>query len=62
MVDDKEIIGTEKFYNTKIFINTDVKLSDDITLKYVVIFMTRIIQDGSKFHTPIHLEETFLVV
>ena len=62
MVDDKEIIGTEKFYNTKILINTDVKLSDDITLKYVVIFMTCIIQDGSKFYTPIHLEETFLVV
>ena len=50
------------FCDTKKLINADVKLSDDITLKHVVIFMTCIIQDDSKFYTPIHLEETFSVV
>ena len=36
----KEIIGIEQFDNTNILINTDDKLSDDITLKKVVILMT----------------------
>ena len=33
----KEIIGIEKFDDTKVLIETDYKLPDDITLKNVVI-------------------------
>ena len=33
----KEIIGTEKFNDTKILIDTDDKLSDDITFKKFVM-------------------------
>lgn len=36
----KEIIGIEKFDNTKILINMDDQLSDQITLKRVVILLT----------------------
>ena len=46
----KEIIGVEKFDNTKILIDTDDELPDDITLKYVVISMACIIKDENKFY------------
>ena len=36
----KEIIGVEKFDNTKILIGTDDELPDDITLENVVISIT----------------------
>ena len=36
----KEIIGVEKFDNTKILIDTDDELPDDITLENVVISIT----------------------
>ena len=35
-----EIIGIEKFDDTKILLNTDDKLPDDITLRNAVILMT----------------------
>lgn len=35
----KEIIGTEKFDDTKILVDTEDKLPDDITLKSVVIMI-----------------------
>ena len=40
----KEIIDIEKSDDTKILINTDHKLSNDITLKKVVILMTCVIK------------------
>ena len=46
----KEIIGVEKFDNTKTLIDTDDELPDDITLKYVVISMACIIKDENKFY------------
>ena len=46
----KEIIGVEKFDNTKILIHTDDELPDDITLKNVVIAITCIIKDENKFY------------
>ena len=49
----KEILGIEKFDDTKIFIDTDDKLSDDITLKYVVIFITYVIKDDDNFYPQI---------
>ena len=49
----KEIIGIEKFDNTKILINMDGQLSDQITLKRVVILLTWywrdiVMKDGDK--------------
>ena len=44
----KEIIDIEKLDNTKNLINTEDKLSDDITLKTVLILMTCDIKDGKK--------------
>ena len=35
----KEIIGIEKFEDSKIWINTDNKLSDEVILKSVAILM-----------------------
>ena len=40
-----EVIGIEKFDDTKILIDTDDKLPDDITFKNVVILMTCVIKD-----------------
>ena len=50
----KEIIGTEKFDDTKILINTDDKLSDEIA---VVILLTCIIKkNGDKFYPQLFLD------
>ena len=38
------IIGIEKIDDTKILMNTDDKLSDDITLKRVMILMTSLLK------------------
>ena len=46
----KEIIGVEKFDNTKILIDTDDELPDNITLKNVVISITYVIKDENKFY------------
>ena len=46
----KEIIGIEKFDDTKILINTNDKLSDRITFKRVKILMTCVIKDGNRFY------------
>ena len=45
--------------NLKILINTDEKLSDDITLKRVVILMTCVIiliKDANKFYPQLSLD------
>ena len=46
----KEIIGIEKFDDTKILMNTDDKLTNDITFKNVVILVTCVIKGDDKFH------------
>ena len=53
----KEMISIEKFDNTKILSDTDQKLSDDITLKNVVILMACVIKDDDDFYPQIFLEE-----
>ena len=54
----KNIIGIEKFDDTKILIETDGKLPDDITIKYFVILITWIIKDDGNFYPQLFLEET----
>ena len=39
-------------------INTNDKLSDDITLKRVVILLTCVIKDGNKFYPQLFLDHT----
>ena len=46
----KEKIGIEKFDNSNILIDTDEKLSNDITLKNIVILMTCVTKDDAKFY------------
>ena len=46
----KEIIGIEKFDDTKILMNTEDKLTNDITFKNVVILVTCVIKGDDKFH------------
>ena len=56
----KEIIGLEKFYDTKILIDTGDKLPKVITLKNIVILMTCVIKDdflNKKLYPQIYLEE-----
>ena len=45
-----EIIGIEKIDNTKILIDTDDKLSDDVTLKDIVILVTCFTKDDNFIH------------
>ena len=45
-----EIIGIEKTDNTKILIDTDDKLSDDVTLKDIVILVTCFTKDDNFIH------------
>ena len=54
---NKEIIGIEKFGDSKILIDTDDKLSHDITLKNVGILITCVIKDGDKIYPQLFLEE-----
>ena len=54
-----EIIGLEKFSDTKILIDTDDKLSDDMNLRNVVILMTYVIKYDGKFYPQTFLEEAF---
>ena len=53
----KDIIGIEKFDNTKILIEADDKLPFNITLKNVVTLITCVIKDDDKFYPEIFLEE-----
>ena len=46
----KDLIGIEICHDTKIWINVDDKLSDDITLKRVVILMACVIKEGNNFY------------
>ena len=56
----KEILGIEKFDETKILIDKNDKLPDDITSKNVVILKTCLLKDG-KFYPEIFLEEALFV-
>ena len=54
VLDKIKRIGIEKLEDTKILIDTDNKLSDDITLKNVVILMTCV---SDKCFPQLFLEE-----
>ena len=59
----KEIIAIEKFDETKILINMDDHLSDQITLKRVVILLTWywryiVIKDGDKPFPQLSLDNS----
>ena len=56
-----EMIGIEKFDNTKIFIDADDKLSNDIIFKNIVILITCVITDDNKFYLHLLLEEALFV-
>ena len=45
----KNIIGIEKFDDTKILVDTDYKLPDDISLKNIVVLTKCVMKDGDKF-------------
>ena len=51
------LIDIEKFDNTEIFIDTDDKLSEDTTLKNVVILMTCVIKDNGEIYSQLFLGE-----
>ena len=57
----KETIGTIKFDVTKILIDTDDKLPEYITLSNVVMLMTWVVKDDSKFYPEIFLEEPLFI-
>ena len=46
----KKIIGYEKFDDTKFFIDTDDKLSDNVTLKNVVMLITCVIKNDDNIY------------
>lgn len=48
VLDGKEVIGIEKFYDSKILVDTDDKFPDDITLKNVVVLITYVLKDDGK--------------
>ena len=56
-----EMIGIEKFDDTKIFIDADDKLSNDIIFKNIVILITCVITDDNKFYLQLLLEEALFV-
>ena len=57
----KETIGIIKFYVNKILIDTDDKLPEYITLSNVVMLMTWVVKDDSKFYPEIFLEEPLFI-
>ena len=57
----KKVMGIEKFDDTEILFNTNDKLSDDFTLKNIVILMTCIIKDYGKFYLQLFLEEAMIL-
>ena len=46
----EEIIGIEKIEDTQLLINTENKLPNETNFKKVVILLTCVIKDGSKFY------------
>ena len=46
----KKIIGYEKLDDTKFFIDTDDKLSDNVTLKNVVMLITCVIKNDDNIY------------
>ena len=50
-------IGIGKFDDTEKLIDTDNKLADKITLKNIVILISRIIKDDDNFYPKLFLEE-----
>ena len=58
---NKEKIGLEKFDDTKILIDMDDKLPDDVSLKNVVILITYVVRDDSKFYSQIFFVVALLV-
>ena len=57
----KQIIGIEKFDDSRILIDTNDKMPDDITFKNVVILMTCRIKHDGKFYLQLFLEEALLL-
>ena len=57
----KEIIGIEKFDNTKILVDKDDKLPDDVTKNMLKYLMTFIITDDGKFYPQLFLEESLFL-
>ena len=57
----KEIIGIEKFDNTKILVDKDDKLPDDVTKNMLKYLMTFIIKDDGKFYPQLFLEESLFL-
>ena len=57
----KQIIGIEKFDDSRILIDTNDKLPDDITFKNVVILMTCGIKHDGKFYLQLFLEEALFL-
>ena len=53
----KETIDNVKFDDTKILVDRDEKFQDYINLKNIVILITCIIKNDSKFYPQIILEE-----
>ena len=53
----KEIIGAEKFDDSKILIKTYDKLPGNITFKNVVILIACVMKDDNKFYLQIFLEQ-----
>ena len=54
------IIGVKKFDNTEILIETNKKLQDDISPKNIVILITSVIKDGSKFYPQMFLGKALI--
>ena len=52
----EEIIGIEKFDNTKVLSDTNDKSPDEITLKKVVILLAFVITNDGKFYPQLFLK------
>ena len=57
----REIIGIEKFDDTKISIDIDDKLLHDITFKNIAILMTCVVNDDGKFYLQLFLQEALFL-
>ena len=57
----REIIGIEKFDDTKISIDIDDKLLHDITFKNIAILMTCVVKDDGKFYLQLFLQEALFL-
>ena len=57
----KELIGIEKFADSKILIEIDDELQDYITLKNILTLMRSVFKDYDKLYREIMLKEAPLV-